>query len=84
MLIDLFADKHSPKKEDKFLVEEIKNTCLEIERAKCYFNEQTDSYEIEAVIFRLKELEMHYAFLIKQAKLEKICNTEGAAWQLKQ
>jgi hypothetical protein len=85
MLIDLFADKNAVKKEDKALVEEIKKVSADMNNAYKKFNESTDSYEIESIIYHIKELEMKYTFLIKKAKLEKICDTElrGGLWHLK-
>ncbi len=76
MIIDLFADKTAHTKTDISLTDETKRIVTEIKKAKQLFNEVTDPYEIEAVIYRLKELELHYSFLIKEAKLNKICSIE--------
>ena len=44
------------------------------------FNEATDPLIIESLIYRMKELEAQYSFLIKKAKLERLCgeiNSKG-------
>ncbi len=74
MIIDLFADKSAPKKADRRLSNETAQVILELEKARLLFNEVTDPYEIESLIYKMKALEMHYSFLIKEAKLCKICN----------
>lgn len=81
MVIDLFADKKALPKEDKLITDETKRVVTELKKARLLFNEVTDPYEIESVIYRMKELELHYSFLIKEAKLGKIVcikHTEGA------
>lgn len=72
MIIDLFADKNAKPKENKLITEETKRIVSELKQAEMLFNEATDPYEIESVIYRMKELELHYSFLIKEAKLGKI------------
>ncbi len=72
MIIDLFSQKHAVTKADKMLSDELRRVVSELQKAKLIFNEVTDPYEIESVIYRLKELEMHYSFLIKEAKLGKL------------
>lgn len=75
MLIDLFADKNAKCKTDKLLTDETTKTINELKRVHMLFNEVTDPYETESLVYRMKELELHYSYLIKQAKLEKIHNT---------
>lgn len=72
MVIDLFSQKDTSTKADKLLSEELKHVISELRKADLLFNEVTDSYEIESVIYRMKELEMHYSFLVKEAKLNKL------------
>lgn len=72
MIIDLFSQKDTVTKADKMLSDELKRVIYELHKAKLLFNEVTDPYEIESVIYRMKELEMHYSFLIKEAKLGKL------------
>ncbi len=74
MVIDLFADKMLVQKEDKTITDEAKRIITELEKATLLFNEVTDPYEIESLIYKMKALEMHYSFLIKEAKLGKICS----------
>ncbi len=75
MLIDLFADRKSPKTTDKTLTDETSRVIREIDKVYLLFNEVTDPYETESLIYRMKELETHYSFLIKEAKLGKVYNT---------
>ena len=72
MVIDLFSQKDTITKADKMLSDELKRVISELHKAKLLFNEVTDAYEIESVIYRMKELELHYSFLIKEAKLGKL------------
>lgn len=72
MVIDLFSQKDTSTNADKRLSDEIRHVISELRKADLLFNEVTDSYEIESVIYRMKELEMHYSFLIKEAKLNKL------------
>lgn len=72
MIIDLFSQKYAVTKADKMLSDELRRVVSELQKTKLLFNEVTDPYEIESVIYRLKELEMHYSFLIKEAKLSKL------------
>lgn len=75
MLIDLFTDIKAQKTTDKSITDETSRVIREIEKVYCLFNEVTDPYETESLIYRMKELETHYSFLIKEAKLGKIYNT---------
>ncbi len=72
MVIDLFADKVLPQKRAKTITQETKRVVRELEKTEKIFNEVVDPYEIEAVIYKMKALEMHYSFLIKEAKLGKV------------
>ncbi len=72
MVIDLFAGKTLPAKAAKSITDETKSVVLEMQKAEELFNEVVDPYEIEAVIYKMKALEMHYSFLIKEAKLGKV------------
>ena len=74
MIIDLFADRRALSKEDKSITQETARVINELKKAQLLFNEITDPYEIESLIYRMKELELHYSFLIKEAKLDKIAN----------
>lgn len=76
MLIDLFSDKNAKNKTDKLLTDETSQTINELKRVYILFNEVTDPYETESLVYRMKELELHYSHLIKEAKLEKIHKTE--------
>ena len=76
MLIDLFTDIKSPAKQDKNLTDETSRVIKELNKVHLLFNEVTDPYETESLIYRMKELETHYSFLIKEAKLGKIHNPE--------
>ena len=77
MVIDLFADKKAPPVEDRTLTAESKRVVSELKKVYLLFNEVTDPYEIESLIYRMKELELHYSFLIKEAKLGKIINNDS-------
>ena len=82
MIIDLFADCKALHKEDKTITNETRRVISELNNAQMLFNEITDPYEIESLIYRMKELELHYSYLIKEAKLGKIVsikNTGGKA-----
>ncbi|MDD6275363.1 MAG: DUF2508 family protein [Clostridia bacterium] len=83
MLIDLFAGIHSPRKNDDSLVREINSVSDELRHTYSRFNEATDYYEIDSLIFHLNELESHYSYLVKLAKLEKICvsGRVGRKWE---
>lgn len=75
MLIDLFADCKISKRTDKTLTDETTRVIRELDKAWTLFNEVTDPYETESLIYRMKELETHYSYLIKEAKLGKIHNS---------
>ncbi|MBQ8574740.1 MAG: DUF2508 family protein [Clostridia bacterium] len=76
MVIDLFADKNAVQKEDKMITNETKRVINEMKKTRMLFNEVTDPYEIESLIYRMKELELHYSFLIKEAKLGKVASID--------
>ena len=75
MIIDLFADSNANIMEDKALTNETKRVINELSKVHQLFNEVTDPYETESLIYRMKELETYYSFLIKKAKLGKIHNS---------
>lgn len=75
MLIDLFADKNAKCKTDKLLTDETGQVINELKKVYLLFNEVTDPYETESLVYRMKELELHYSHLIKEAKLGKIYST---------
>ena len=83
MIIDIMAGKAKPQKENRKLTTLIGDTIVEINNTYASFNEATDSYEIESLIFRLNELERRYSYLIKYAKLNKIAATgrRGSIWK---
>lgn len=76
MVIDLFADKKTMPRADRLITDETKRVVTELRKVKMLFNEVTDPYEIESLIYRMNELELHYSFLIKEAKLRKIISTD--------
>ena len=76
MVIDLFADKKTMPRADRLITDETKRVVTELRKVKMLFNEVTDPYEIESLIYRMNELELHYSFLIKEAKLGKIISTD--------
>lgn len=76
MIIDLFADKKAKPKENRLITDETRRVVNELRKASILFNEATDPYEIESIIYRMKELELHYSFLIKEAKLGKIVSLD--------
>lgn len=76
MIIDLFADKKAKPKENRLITDETRRVVNELRKAAILFNEATDPYEIESIIYRMKELELHYSFLIKEAKLGKIVSLD--------
>ncbi len=76
MVIDLFADKNAIPKQERLLTDETKRVVAELKKVRLLFNEVTDPYEIESLIYRMKELELHYSFLIKEAKLGKIVSLD--------
>ena len=74
MIAELFADKNAPHKYDRDIVKQAKELNVQLYSAWRSFNEVTDSFDVEACVYRLKELEMQYCSLMKRAKLEKACN----------
>lgn len=83
MLIDLFADLRRPHKHDENLIKDLIATSENLQNTYARFNEATDNYEIDSLIFRLNELELHYSYLVKCAKLEKVsaCGKVGGIWE---
>ena len=76
MVIDLFADKKALPAENRMITNEAGRVVNELKKVYLLFNEVTDPYEIESLIYRMKELELHYSYLIKEAKLGKIVNLD--------
>ncbi len=76
MIIDIFTDLKAPKRIDQLLTKEASAVINELNTAYCLFNEVTDPYETESLIYRMKELETHYSYLIKEAKLGKVHNVD--------
>lgn len=76
MIIDLFAGCNTLHNKDNNLIQETRRVITELNNAQLLFNEITDPYEIESLIYRMKQLELHYSFLIKEAKLCRIASIE--------
>lgn len=74
MIAELFADKKAPYKYDRNIVNQARELNIQLNAAQARFNEASDSFEVEAAVYRLKELEMQYCALMKRAKLEKACS----------
>lgn len=72
MLIDIFSDAKQKYVTDTDLTENAEYIKLQLKGTYNRFNEVTDPLIIEALIYRMKELEMQYSFLIKKAKLERL------------
>ena len=72
MIIDLLSDKNGYLR-SKSISERADELHKQLQYTERRFNEITDSYEIEACIYRLKELEMRYSSLIREAKLDRLC-----------
>ena len=63
---------------DKDLAQAAENIRILLQGTYARFNEATDPLIIEALIYRMKELETQYSFLIKKAKLERLCGEIGS------
>lgn len=74
MIAELFTDRKAPYKYDRNIVKQAKELNMQLNAAQTRFNEASDSFDVEAAVYRLKELEMQYSSLLKRAKLEKACN----------
>ena len=73
MITELFTDTKKPYRFDRDVILQAKELNIQLNNANCLFNHATDSLDIEAAIYRIKELEIQYAALLNRAKLEKIC-----------
>lgn len=73
MILDIFSDTDRKYNYDKDITRSAENIKLQLQGTYARFNEATDPLIIEALIYRMKELETQYSFLIKKAKLERLC-----------
>ena len=73
MILDIFSDTDRIHSYDKDLTQAAENIRILLQGTYARFNEATDPLIIEALIYRMKELETQYSFLIKKAKLERLC-----------
>ena len=73
MILDIFSDTDRKYNYDKDLTQSAEYIKLQLQGTYARFNEATDPLIIEALIYRMKELETQYSFLIKKAKLERLC-----------
>ncbi len=78
MILDIFSDTSKIYSYDKGLGSSAETIKAELQMAYATFNEATDPLIIEALIYRMKELEAQYSFLIKRAKLERLCTELGS------
>lgn len=80
MILDIFSDTDRIHSYDKNLTQTAENIKAQLQGTYTRFNEATDPLIIESLIYRMKELETQYSFLIKKAKLERLCgeiNSKG-------
>lgn len=73
MFLDIFSDTDRVYSYGKDITQTAENIKLQLRGTYARFNEATDPLIIEALIYRMKELETQYSFLIKKAKLERLC-----------
>ena len=73
MIYDLFSDRTKAYRIDRDFLKAIQKISKEKETVLNAFNEATDPLLIEALIYRLKEIELIYSYLIKIAKTERLC-----------
>ncbi len=78
MILDIFSDTDRIHSYDKDLTQAAENIRILLQCTYARFNEATDPLIIEALIYRMKELETQYSFLIKKAKLERLCGEIGS------
>ena len=78
MILDIFSDTDRIHSYDKDLTQAAENIRILLQGTYARFNEATDPLIIEALIYRMKELETQYSFLIKKAKLERLCGEIGS------
>ena len=67
MILDIFSDTDRIHSYDKDLTQAAENIRILLQGTYARFNEATDPLIIEALIYRMKELETQYRFLIKKA-----------------
>ena len=77
MILDIFSETVRVYNYDNDLAETAEYIKLQLKGTYARFNEATDPLIIEALIYRMKELEAQYSFLIKKAKLERLCGEYG-------
>lgn len=73
MILDIFSDTNKKFEADRELARSAEYIKMQLRGTYDRFNEATDPLIIEALIYRMKELEAQYSFLIKRAKLERLC-----------
>lgn len=78
MLLDIFSDTNTEYSFDGDLARNAEYIKLQLRGTYERFNEATDPLIIEALIYRMKELEAQYSFIIKKAKLERLCGEYGS------
>ena len=83
MIFDIFSDTDRIYNYDRNVTQTAENIRLQLQGTYARFNEATDPLIIEALIYRMKELETQYSFLIKKAKLEKLCGEIGSKGDFK-
>ncbi len=83
MIFDIFSDTDRIYNYDRNVTQTAENIRLQLQGTYARFNEATDPLIIEALIYRMKELEAQYSFLIKKAKLEKLCGEIGSKGDFK-
>lgn len=83
MIFDIFSDTDRIYNYDRNVTQTAENIMLQLQGTYARFNEATDPLIIEALIYRMKELEAQYSFLIKKAKLEKLCGEIGSKGDFK-
>lgn len=73
MLYDVFADQSQCYRYDHDISKSMKIISRELQNTYNCFNEVTEPLIIEALIYRMKELETQYEYLMRKAKLERLC-----------
>lgn len=73
MIYDIFSNKTKAYRYDKSFSKELDRLDFELKNTYNCFNEATDPMITEALIYRMKELELQYSFLMKRAKTERLC-----------
>lgn len=83
MIFDIFSDTDRIYNYDRNVTQTAENIRLQLQGTYARFNEATDPLIIEALIYRMKELETQYSFLIRKAKLERLCGEIGSKGDFK-